>query len=177
MIKVKIVPLSATGSSAVIAFLDRISEGDTTFFKESVNGLATVRSWADGPGQRFFATLQNEVIGYVAVIPGVGWSSHVGEVRLVVEPSRRRAGVGHDLARHALQAAVTAGLTKIVVEVIAEQTSTIRLFQSLGFTPEALLEDQVLDGEGRLTDLVLLSHRALENWELLETVGLTEPLD
>jgi len=81
------------------------------------------------------------VSGFVAVIPGIGWSRHVGELRLVVDPEVRRRGIGRNLAGRALRAAIEHGLTKVVVEVIAEQDSTIALFQHLGFRAEALLED------------------------------------
>ena len=70
-----------------------------------------------------------------AVIPGAGWSSHVGEVRLVVDPNRRRGGVGKALARRALVAALEADLRKLVVEVVADQEPAIRLFTELGFKP------------------------------------------
>jgi L-amino acid N-acyltransferase YncA len=163
----------------VVAFFDRVPAGDQTFFKETVHGVATVESWlADPRSMRLLALdLDGAVIGYVAVIPGVGWSSHVAELRLVVEPDRRGEGVGRKLARAGLAAAVEAGLTKVVVEVVAEQVSTIALFQQLGFVAEALLEDHVLDATGRLTDLIVLSNRAADTWSTMATVGLDAPLD
>jgi len=163
----------------VAAFFDRVPEGDQTFFKESVDGVATVESWLAEPSRiRLLARdIDGAVIGYVAVIPGVGWSSHVGELRLVVQPARRGEGVGHKLARAGLAAAVEAGLSKVVVEVVAEQVSTIALFQQLGFVAEALLEDHVRDATGRLTDLIVLSNRADDTWATMATVGLDEVLD
>ena len=141
--------------------------------------MATVESWLAEPSRiRLLARdIDGAVIGYVAVIPGVGWSSHVGELRLVVEPDRRGEGVGRTLARAGLAAAVEAGLTKVVVEVVAEQVSTIALFQQLGFVAEALLEDHVRDATGRLTDLIVLSNRADDTWATMATVGLDEVLD
>ena len=62
------------------------------------------------------------VTGYVAVRPLPGWSDHVGEVRLAVSPAcRGDQGLGRELARRALVEAVGAGLSKLVVEVVAEQ--------------------------------------------------------
>jgi ribosomal protein S18 acetylase RimI-like enzyme len=166
-------------TAAVLAFFDRIPEGDQTFFKEPVDGAATVAAWlADDRSRRLIGLDDTgEVIGYVAVIPGVGWSGHVAELRLVVDPKRRGQGLGRRLASAGLEAAVEAGLTKVVVEVVAEQVSTIALFQQLGFVAEALLEDHVRDASGRLTDLIVLSNRAADTWATLETVGLDAPLD
>ena len=57
----------------------------------------------------------------VAVVPLQGWSSHVGEVRVIVDPAHRGRGIGRALARHAVLDALELGLTKLVVEVVADQ--------------------------------------------------------
>ena len=88
-----------------------------------------------------------------AVVPLHGWSSHVGEVRVIVDPGRRGRGVGRALARRAILEALELGLTKMVVEVIADQEPTIACSASLGFDPEALLADHVRDRSGELRDL------------------------
>jgi ribosomal protein S18 acetylase RimI-like enzyme len=162
----------------VVAFFGRIPDGDLTFFKEPVAGERTVRAWlADARGTRLLAFDGDDVVGYAAVIEGVGWSSHVGELRLVIDPSRRRQGLGHQLAAAALIVAPEAGLSKVVVEAIATQDATIALFTKLGFVPEALLEDHVRDATGELNDLIVLAHHAADTWSTLATVGLDTPLD
>ncbi len=180
MSTVSVVPLGPEHVASVAAFFARVPEGDRTFFKEPVAGEETVRRWldaADATGaRRLVAVYGDEVVGYVAVIPGIGWSSHVGELRLVVDPSRRGHGLGHRLAHEGLQAALAGGMTKVVVEVVAEQVAAISLFQGLGFVAEALLQDHVRDGTGRLTDLIVLSHHAGDNADSLATIGLDKPL-
>lgn len=162
----------------VVAFFEGIPEGDRTFFKEPVGGEHTVRSWlGDHRSTRLIALDGSDVVGYAAVIEGVGWSRHVGELRLVVGPRHRREGVGHRLAKAALGVALDAGLSKVFVEAIATQESTIGLFVKLGFVPEALLEDHVRDLNGQLNDLIVLAHRTAETWATLATVGLDAKLD
>ena len=58
---------------------------------------------------------------------------------MIVDPGHRGRGIGRALARHAVLEALELGLTKMVVEVIADQEPTIAMFRSLGFDPEALL--------------------------------------
>jgi ribosomal protein S18 acetylase RimI-like enzyme len=162
----------------VWAFFRRLPEGDRTFVKEPVTEHDAVRAWADDArGLRSIARLDGDVVGYVAVLPGVGWSRHVGELRLVVDPSTRRRGIGRRLARHALRVALESSLTKVVVEVVAVQESTIALFTQLGFRAEALLEDQVQDPSGNYSDLIVLANRTDVDWDVLTTVGLDERLD
>ncbi len=174
----RIEPLAEPNVDQVVAFFDRLTDGDLTFFKEPVAGERTVRGWlADDRGTRLLALDGDEVVGYAAVIEGVGWSSHVGELRLVIDPNRRRHGLGRQLAAAALQAALEAGLSKVVVEAVATQEGTIALFTKLGFVPEALLEDHVRDASGTLDDLIVLAHHSAATWATLATVGLDTPLD
>src|SRR6186997_203624 len=97
-----ITPLSAADIDRVVAFFERVPEGDRTFFKEPVDGSSTIAGWLTDGSPRILA-IDGEaggatVVGYAGVIPGVGWSSHVGELRLVVDPNRRREGLGAALA-------------------------------------------------------------------------------
>ena len=170
-------PLSPADVGRVVAFFERIPEGDRTFFKEPVTGAATVEGWLSDGSTRLLAVDGDDVVGYAAVIPGVGWSSHVGELRLVVDPNRRREGLGAALAKAALAAALTGGRSKVVVEAIATQDATIALFAGLGFQPEALLVDHVRDAGGELHDLMVLALYGEETWSTLIAAGLDEVLD
>lgn len=173
--------IAAFGTSdvdAVWEFFARLPDRDRTFVKEPVTGPQAVRAWLDDErGLRSVARDGDRVVGYVAVIPGVGWSRHVGELRLVVDPADRRRGLGQRLARHALAEAVHAGLSKLVVEVVADDEPTIALFTRLGFRAEALLADHVEDPDGGRHDLVVLANRTDDDWQVLTTVGLDAPLD
>ncbi len=175
---IEITPVAAADVDDVWAFFQRVPEGDRSLMKEPVTDPTSVQAWVgDDRAQRFVGRVGGDVVGYVAVIPGIGWSRHVGEVRLVVDPAVRRRGIGQRLARHALRVAVEASLTKVVVEVVAEQDSTIALFTRLGFRAEALLEDQVQDPDGNYTDLIVLANRTDADWGVLATVGLDDQLD
>jgi ribosomal protein S18 acetylase RimI-like enzyme len=171
-------PFTPDATAAVEAFLARIPSGEATFFKEDVGAPGTVQRWAENANgaQRTLAWDDDAVVGYAAVIPGVGWSSHVGEIRLVVDPERRRAGIGHQLARRALVDALQAGMLKVVVEVVADQEAAIGLFTGLGFKPEAVLSNYVRDRSGELHDLMVLSHNVEDVRSTMETVGIVDEL-
>lgn len=175
MSSAEIRPVVDVPADTVARFFADIPAGDRTFLKEAVDGLDTVEAWrSDGGSDRFVAWDGGEVLGYVAVVPGVGWSRHVGEVRLVVAAGARGRGLGRRLARHVVAHALDRGLDKLVVEVVADQAATIGLFTGLGFVPEALLEDHVRDDRGRLMDLIVLAHRGLDSLAVLATAGISE---
>jgi ribosomal protein S18 acetylase RimI-like enzyme len=170
-----VVPLGPERCEALLAFFAALPEGDLTFIREEVHDPETVRAWT-GTGGRWVAVEDDEVTGYVAVRPLPGWSDHVGEVRLVVAPSRRGAGLGRELARRAVAEAVGSGLTKLVVEVVAEQGAALALFTELGFTGEALLTDHIRDRNGDLRDLMVLAHHVSSTWAGMDAVGVADEL-
>lgn len=174
-----VVELGPERCDALLTFFESLPEGDLTFIKEEVTDPDTVRSWATdtSPAGRWIAVDGDEVTGYVAVRPLPGWSDHVGEVRLVVSPSRRGSGLGRELARQALIGAVSAGLGKLVVEVVAEQGAALALFTDLGFSGEALLRDHIRDRTGELRDLMVLAHHVSDTWSGMDTVGIADDLE
>jgi ribosomal protein S18 acetylase RimI-like enzyme len=176
---VQIEQLGPERCDALVTFFGSLPEGDRTFIKEDVTDPGTVRSWATdtSPGGRWVAVDGDEVTGYVAVRPLPGWSDHVGEVRLVVSPTRRGSGLGRELARRALVEAVSSGLSKLVVEVVAEQGAALALFADLGFSGEALLRDHIRDRSGELRDLMVLAHHVSETWAGMDTVGIADELE
>ena len=171
-------PVAAAHLPALRRFLDALPDGDVTFIKEDVRDPAVAEAWVRAPGSlRVWVAVEGEdVAGLVSIHPLVGWSAHVGELRLVVDPARRGHGLGRALAAHALAAAVAAGLRKVVVEVVAEQEGAVRMFSDLGFRGEALLRDHIRDRSGALRDLVMLAHDAEEEWSALASVGIEDEL-
>ena len=167
-------PLESRDRDALEDFLRRIPEGDRTFFKEAAEDAVVVDSWVQDPVGRRLALDGAAVLGYVAVVPLHGWSSHVGEIRLIVDPERRGEGVGTALARHAIIEALRTGLSKLVVEVLATQEYTIEMFRTLGFDPEALLTGQVRDRSGELLDLMILAHTASDAAAAVVVAGLAD---
>jgi L-amino acid N-acyltransferase YncA len=160
--------------AALERFLDEIPDADRTFLKEDVADPDVVAAWVLPGDARSIAVEGGDVVGYVAVIALHGWSSHVGEVRIVVHPGHRGRGVGQALARHAVLEALELGVAKLVVEVIADQEALIAMFVALGFEPEALLIDHVRDRSGELRDLLVLAHTVAEQWASMAAAGIVE---
>jgi ribosomal protein S18 acetylase RimI-like enzyme len=172
---VNIVPLEPSHVEALIDFFGQLPPGDLTFIKEDVSPDA-VRSWPSAD-QQWLALDGDVVAGYVTVRPLAAWSDHVGELRLVVHPDRRRRGIGRALAQHALVAAVRAGRRKVIVELAADQENAVAMFMSLGFEGEALLPDHIRDRQGQLRDLVMLAHFVDGTWATMESAGIPDELE
>jgi ribosomal protein S18 acetylase RimI-like enzyme len=171
-------PLRPDDVERVLAFLVAMPEGDRTFFKET-DDRATVERWIEDEraGRWILCDDAGQVEAYLAVIPGVGWSSHVGELRLVVASGHRRRGLGRALARRGLIEAVRRGLEKIVVEVVASREGDVEMFSSIGFQAEALLTNQIRDRSGNTQDLVILAHDVAAVRDAMEVLGIDEAID
>jgi ribosomal protein S18 acetylase RimI-like enzyme len=170
----RIETLGPPGASDVQSFLKRVPRGEYLFLKDQIDDAAVLQTWSKHGAQIFLAYLEDDLAGLLAVLPGIGWSRHVAEFRMVVDPAKRGRGVGAALARQGLVAAVTAGLEKVSVEVLAEQEAVAALFRGLGFTSEALLADHVRDEDDQLHDLLVLSHQIDQTWSGLTTLGLLD---
>jgi L-amino acid N-acyltransferase YncA len=169
-------PLEPGDRGALERFLLSVPAADRTFFKEDVGDPGVVDAWVAPGAARAIAAEGGEVLGYLAVVPLHGWSSHVGEVRVIVDPEQRGRGIGRALARRAVLEALDLELTKMVVEVIADQEPTVAMFRSLGFEPEALLTDHVRDRSGELRDLMVLAHSVDEQWSAIVMAGIADEL-
>jgi L-amino acid N-acyltransferase YncA len=175
---VDIRPITAGDAGTLKSFFTRVPAGDRTFFREDVFGPGVIEGWFRDPGNHRYVVIDGaDVAGYLAVVPLVGWSRHVAEVRVIVDPAHRRQGVGRALARHGLIEALRLGFTKLVVEVVADQEPTLAMFATLGFRPEALLREHVRDDDGNTYDLIVMAHFVEDNWSALEAVGFEESLD
>jgi ribosomal protein S18 acetylase RimI-like enzyme len=173
----QIEPLDPRHRAELEAFFPRIPEGDRTSFAEDVLAPGLVAGWlSDTRARRMVAVDDGVVLGYAAVLPLVGWSSHVGSLRVVVDPEARGKGVGRALARAGLLASLDLGLAKTVVEVVADADAAVGMFQAIGFEPEALLRDHVRDRTGELRDLVVLAHAVDGTWSGMATAGIEEAL-
>jgi ribosomal protein S18 acetylase RimI-like enzyme len=169
-------PIESDDEAALIRFFEQIPESDRTFLKEDVTDPAVLAAWATPGAARAIAVKDGGVVGSVAVVPLHGWSSHVGEVRLVVDPGHRGRGLGRALARRAVLDALELRLSKLVVDVIADQHALIGMFRSLGFEPEALLTDHVRDRTGEVRDLMVLAQSVEEQFAAMATAGITDQL-
>ena len=170
-------PLAPELAAPLEEFFRRVPESDHNSFAEDVFEPGRMASWlTDSRAHRAVAVDDEAVLGYVAVLPLVGWSAHVGSLRVVVDPAARGKGVGRALSRHGLMAGLELGLTKLVVEVVVDAVPAIGMFEDLGFEPEALLRDHVRDKSGELHDLVVLAHLVDSTWQGMAAAGIEDEL-
>lgn len=153
----------AKDAPAMLAFAEALPEHDLLFLGRDLKHPRVIAAWVDAIEEGWIDSLVAEdggvFVGTAALVRDpLGWSAHVGEVRLLVSPAKRGAGLGRDLLEGIYAIAMERGLAKLTAQMTPDQIGSVMLFESLGFRAEALLKDQVCDRAGNTHDLAILSH-------------------
>ena len=148
---------------AMLSFAQGLPEHDLLFLGRDLRHPRVIEAWQAAIGEGWIDSLiacdGDALIGSVALVRDpLGWSAHVGEVRLLVAGDRRGAGLGRDLLQAIFAVAATHRLTKLTAAMTTDQAGSIALFESLGFRAEAMLKDQVRGRDGVAHDLAILSY-------------------
>ena len=168
--------------AAVLAFARALPMHDLLFLPRDITQPKVMDAWMHEAQRGTLTTLLafrgDAVAGCASIARDpLSWSPHVGELRVVVAPDARGAGLGRMLSERAVALAIAAGIEKIVAHMTADQAAAIAVFETMGYRAEALLRDHVRDGEGTTHDLVILSHDVAAVRARIAAYGLDTALD
>lgn len=149
--------------AAMLAFAETLPEHDLLFLGRDLRHPRVIAAWVAAIDEGYIDSLVAEdggkFVGTAALVRDpLGWSAHVGEIRLLVAPGKRGAGLGRDLLEGIYSIALERRLDKITAQMTPDQIGSVMLFESLGFRAEALLKDHVRDRAGNTHDVAILSH-------------------
>ena len=147
----------------IVSLARGLPEIDLQFLRSDLTDPDVVEGWIHDAdtGSRFttLAYYEDDLVGYGSLnLRGLQWMSHLGEIRVIIAEGHRRSGLGRVLTRRVFDLAHGLGLLKIVAQMTREQIGARRLFERLGFSPEALLTDWVIDRSGRTRDMMIMSY-------------------
>ena len=146
----------------MLSFAQALPEHDLMFLRRDITRPEVIKAWVDkieaGGTVTVIADQCGEMIGYGTLsFSDYSWSRHVAELRVMVRPDKRDSGAGRFLTREVFRLALANGVEKMVARMTLDQTAARKLFQELGFRPEALLEDEVKDRHGELHDVLVMA--------------------
>jgi L-amino acid N-acyltransferase YncA len=162
-------PLTAADAEPLVAFFQRIPEQDRWYLRHDVRDAAMVRQWA-------------REVNYARVIPIVavknerilgdatlhrhpyGSSRHIGEVRIVIDPSVRGQRLGTWMVLDVIQLATGLGLEKLVAEIVSGETAALKAFRHLDFVREAVISELHKDHTGNFCDLIIMVKNLVKTW-------------
>jgi N-acetylglutamate synthase-like GNAT family acetyltransferase len=113
---------------------------------------------ASGQIRSLVALRDGKIVACTALVRDeFSWSAHVCEIRILIAPEARSGGIGRLLATQCVADARDLGVKKLFVRMTTDQQAALRVFEDLGFQPEALLRDHVCDANGAEHDIVVLA--------------------
>ncbi|HEU0021976.1 MAG TPA: GNAT family N-acetyltransferase [Dehalococcoidia bacterium] len=155
-------PLMAGDQAGLLDLFQRLPEEERVYLKEDVTSPQVIQRWTND-------------IDFSRVIPIVALfgdniiadatlhrsraiaRSHIGEIRIVVDPAFREVGLGRRLIRELLDVAVNLGLHKVFFQLVSKhEDAAISAAMSMGFQQVGVLEEWIRDSWGDYRDLVQL---------------------
>jgi L-amino acid N-acyltransferase YncA len=146
----------------VVTFARDLPKKDLIFLRRDITHRDEVEDWVSGieagKSVTVLACDADTMAGYATLHHNEAlWTRHVGEIRTNVGAEYRGARLGSILVEEMFQIAKDLGLRKITANMTADQKAARAAFERLGFHPEALLADHVVDTEGRMHDMLIMS--------------------
>jgi L-amino acid N-acyltransferase YncA len=147
----------------ILRFARALPEDDLLFLRTDITEPAVVDEWMrnveNGESVTVLAEISGQLAGYAALhTEQARWTRRVGEIRVQVGASYRGVGLGRALATEIFQLGQARGIKKMAAKMTPDQTGARAAFEKLGFQVEALLQDWVVDRDGRPRDLLIMSH-------------------
>jgi GNAT superfamily N-acetyltransferase len=143
-------------------FFRRVPEEERFYLKEDVTIPEVINSWVQHIDY-------NRVFPMVALVHGeivadatlhrtrAKARSHVGEIRIVVDPKYRNQGLGTMMVRELVEIAYDNGLDNLLFELVeGKEDDAIRVSERLGFTRVTTVPNAVKDMENKLHNLVVM---------------------
>ena len=148
---------------AVLAFAGELPHNDLLFLRLDITTPEGVDEWLGniqaGRTITVLAYAEGAIVGYASIHHNEAlWNRHIGDIRVIVGSEYRRRGLGRRLTDEVFAIARDIGLRKITAQMTPDQKGARVTFERLGFQPEALLADFVVDRDGKTRDLLIMSH-------------------
>ena len=155
--------IDETVRDELITFARSLPHHDTLFLRMDITDPKVVDEWLHNVEQgRTITILAYDgatLAGWVSLHHNeVLWTRHVGEIRTIIGPEYRNIRLGSRLVEEMFEVAKDLGLKKITAQMTADQRGARASFERVGFHPEALLADYVIDAEGRTHDMLIMSY-------------------
>ena len=162
---------------AILAFARRLPPDDLLFLRLDITSPEGVDQWLRNVQSERTVTVLAEaggaIVGYASMHHNdTMWNRHIGEIRVNVASEYRRRGLGRRLTDEVFAIGRDLGLRKITAQMTPDQRGARATFERLGFHPEALLADFVVDRDGKSRDLLVMSHD-ISGFSDVEHAGLT----
>lgn len=136
--------------------------GDVPSLAVDITDPEAIDQWISeiesGRATTILALEDGAVVAYASLHrDGALWKQYAGEVQMMVARSCRSVGLAERMVAEVVVIANGLGLKRVTTGVAADRKSSIAMYERVGFQPEALLTDYLIDPWDKTHDLVIMS--------------------
>ena len=158
---VQIRPIRPEDAEASLGFFAGLGEDELRYMRRDVLQQEIVeeriRETASGLVDRVVALHEDRIVADGSLErERYRWGENVAQIRLIVAPDFRRAGLGMRIARELYVLGHQHDVARINVRAMRPQKGAIEIFHRLGFREEFVIPDHVRDRDGAWQDLVVM---------------------
>lgn len=146
----------------VIQLAARQSDVDRAYLRSDLTNPKVLDEWIEnihrGRTVTVLAESDHRVVGYGSLHHDeTKWTSHMGEIRLLVDKDMRGESIAKRLVVELFHIAREMKLDRVFCQIPADQARVRNLFEEIGFQPEAMLERWLLTPNGEFHDLLIMT--------------------
>jgi L-amino acid N-acyltransferase YncA len=161
-------PLQKEDEPLLRQFYSEISEDDRWYMRFDVRDPAVIRSWVQNPEDVFsiVAICAGRIVAHARLhLHKYGCYHHQGRLRILVKPEYRQKRLGSWMLLDLIHAAMEKGLRELRADfVVGVEDAAVESAYKLDFFKKAVLEDFVIDRQGQLHDLMIMTKRLHKDW-------------
>ncbi|MDX1384955.1 MAG: GNAT family N-acetyltransferase [Thermoanaerobaculia bacterium] len=155
-------PMESDDIERMLAFGRSLSDREILVLRMNLRRRKSIEEWIASieRGRRLTLIIESgdAILGYGGIsLRGLRWYRHIGDIRLVVHPDHRKAGLGGMLIEELVDIGRRLGLNRLIAQIPRSQTGAAAFFRRFGFHQQVLLPDWVIDGDGQTQDLLILT--------------------
>ena len=172
-------PMQAADEPELAAFFSRIPVDERQLFKEDVTRTTVIQGWIRNLDYSNILPLlaldRSRVVADASLHRDRhGWSRHVAEVRIAVDPEFRGRGLARTLLQEFIRFAPDTGVAILNAAVLDVQKEARELFEAAGFLHMATLPQHAIDLAGTVHDVLVYSLTVTQPGRLAPEASWTE---
>ena len=158
-------PLKDGDEDALFKMFRRLSIDDLWFLNHDVSDPEMIAEWINNldPNRviSIVALMEGRIVGNaVLMMKRYGAKSHIGKVRISVDPGFRDRRLGTWMLLDLVNLSMTMGLQMLVMRLVQDRdASLINGVRKLYFIEEAVLKNYLIGGGGQTHNLVIMTKR------------------
>lgn len=158
-------PLKDGDEDALFKMFRRLSVDDLWFLNHDVSDPGMIAEWINNldPNRviSIVALMEGRIVGNaVLMMKRYGAKSHIGKVRISVDPGFRDRRLGTWMLLDLVNISMAMGLQMLVMRLVQDRdASIINSVRKLDFIEEAVLKNYLIGGGGQTHNLVIMTKR------------------